>query len=639
MNWKFFALVSCLLFFSAREPASQGWGDWVVDWFTHLIWGEDEEPNREAEHVSPNLLASLSDVPASDTLTTLHGWPVLSLDVVGDLERGNRLEKSLTLVRNEAGPLPLDPATPVRLVYREGERPVQLVEMVRRFADVQEVAFTSDLVTALPHAEPMPTLVVVSDAPGVGTGSEWYIPLRSIDSLTLIHFGDPTLIDPPSSWNWINAPLRSRESETRIAQAIFGAAGLTGTLADGRGIRLRAIRGGFRTPEALGIDRFRFERIDNAINRAIRYGATPGAQLAVLKNGQVVYERSYGFHRYAKEEVVRVSDLYDLASITKAAATSLAVMKLYDEGRIDLDARVSTYLPEYRNKVVGNYRIDQLLTHHTGLQPGLPIYPYFNDDFIKDEFDPLHRLPLSATRWLDDRTPELLRHTLDQVAYTRRPEHRYSDVNYVLLQLIVEQISGQPLDVYVTKHFYDPMGLHRLAFRPLERFPIKQLIPTIVDRWMNRGELHGYVHDEGAAMMGGVAGHAGLFGNALDLGRLFQLLNDRGNYAGKQLISEKTVALFTARGPYNYRALGFDRLAGGYGSVVAAGASENTVGHTGFTGTCVWADPDNDMVFVFLTNRIHPDPANEKLLKYHTRSAIHRDVYHALRSYRSEDPA
>ncbi len=610
-----------------------------MDWVTELIWGpEDSSPAEHEPAVSAELLELLSVVPASDTLITRHGWPVLSLDVAGDLSRNSRLEKGVVLVANPGNQLPLSRDSSLRIISKEGQRPQQLIEMARRFGDVRDIPFSADLPAGLTTRSTLPTLVVVNDPPGRAAETHWYDDLLGVDNIIVVHFGDPGLLKVPSSLTWINAPLRSRESEYLIGQALFGAKALTGRLPDGRGVMLRATRSGFRYPEELGIDRYQFEKIDNAINRAIRYHATPGAQLTVLKNGQTVYERSYGFHRYAKQEPVRVSDLYDLASVTKAAATSLAVMKLYDEGRLDLKGRVSDYLPEYKTAVPGNYRIDQLLTHHTGIQPSLPIYPFLNDEFIKDQPDALHRLPLSATRWLDDRTPDLLRQSLDKIEYTRRPVYRYSDVNYVLLQLIVETISGKSLDEYVSDNFYRPMGLHRLAYQPLHRFGVTQLIPTIVDRWMNRGEILGYVHDEGAAMMGGVAGHAGLFGNAHDLARLFQLLNDGGVFEGTRLLSEATVNLFTARGPYNYRALGFDRLAGGHGSVIAAGASENTVGHTGFTGTCVWADPDNNLVFVLLTNRVFPDPANEQLLKSHIRTIIHRDVYRALNTF-NEDAA
>lgn len=352
-----------------------------------------------------------------------------------------------------------------------------------------------------------------------------------------------------------------------------------------------------------------------------------------MKDGQVVYEKAYGHQTYSRKSPVDVGQLYDLASVTKAAATSLAVMKLFEEGRIDLRARVRDYLPEFKKRVVGRYRIDQLLTHHTGIQANLPLHGLIGKQFVSDSLSEQFQLRISDNKWLDYAIPGRIRTAFQKVDYTRRPVYRYSDINYVLLQFIVEEITGSSLDAYVREHFYAPMGLGRLTFMAGETFPAHRLVPTITDNWMRGGLLRGYPHDEGAALLGGVAGHAGLFGNARDLGLLFQLLNDRGRFAGEQLLLPETVDRFTARGPYNYRALGFDRLAGGWGNVINAGASSATVGHTGFTGTCVWADPETNLVYVLLTNRIHPDPKNERLLGMHTRGRVHQDIYRGLGSF------
>lgn len=191
-------------------------------------------------------------------------------------------------------------------------------------------------------------------------------------------------------------------------------------------------------------------------------------------------------------------------------------------------------------------------------------------------------------------------------------------------------MSGVSLDQYVSQHFYEPLGLHRLTFKPAERLPADYCVPSVYDAWMRETILQGYVHDEGAALLGGVAGHAGLFGNARDLGRLFQLLLDKGQFSGQQIIDPTTVELFTSQYAYNYRALGFDRLMGGWSNLKDLGASEATFGHTGFSGTCVWADPDNELVFVLLTNRIFPDPKRDRFKRYRVRSRVHGDVYRAL---------
>ncbi|WP_157974255.1 serine hydrolase domain-containing protein [Lewinella sp. IMCC34183] len=631
-----------LLFSAASTDAEVGWGEWVVDWFSSWFVEAPAEtlPVAAPAPVAAADLALFSVVPGSDTLTRTTGWPYVSVDAAADVDRRERLLAQTVLATNPAGRLPLVTASAVRILYQEGQRPDYFIDMARRFADVQAVAFGDRLAPALAAAPDLPTLVVVTDPPTSVAPAHWYRALYSLGNFTLIHYGTPDLVtDLPTGWEWVNCLLRAKESESFVAQAVFGAQELNGRFADGTGLELPAVRTGFREPEATGVDRERLGALDQVINRAIRFGATPGAQLAVLKDGEVIYERAYGNHRYRRSEPVRVSDLYDLASVTKAAATTLAVMKLYDEGRLRLDARVSDYLPEYRDRTPGRYRIDQLLTHHTGLQSNLPLYPYLHEPFLSNVPTAENTLALSPRRYLASDVPARLRADLARLDHTRRPVYRYSDVNYVLLQFIVEAIAGEGLDTYVARNFYEPLGLRHLSFRPLERFGERQLVPTIVDKWMRRGELRGYVHDEGAALLGGVAGHAGLFGNASDLGRLFQLLLDGGAYDGRQLLSRATVERFTEQGPYNRRALGFDRLAAGYASVVRAGASDRTFGHTGFTGTCVWADPDNDLVFVLLTNRTYPDPDNSKFMKYGTRSRMQRDLYRALGSFRSATAA
>ncbi|WP_168797427.1 serine hydrolase domain-containing protein [Neolewinella litorea] len=636
--------IACLsLFSAAASESSAGWGEWVIEWVTSLFSPEVQKEDTKEIRIEPKVdeatLSTLHTIPGSDTLTLTEGWPYESLNVAGDVDRRSRLLAQTVLVGNPGRKLPLATDHPVRVIYPAGQRPDRFLRMARRFTDVQEIAFSDRLAPALAAAPALPTVVVATDPPGGLSNDDWYESLYTIGDYTLVHFGDAELLDTvPDDWGLINTPLRSKESEAFVAQSLFGAQALFGRLPGGAGVDLPETRQGFREPEVLGIDRSELASVDHTLNRAVRYQATPGAQLTVLKDGHVVYERAYGNHKYRGGEAVRVSDLYDLASVTKAAATTLAVMKLYDEGRLDLQARVSDYLPEYKRQVPGRYRIDQLLTHHTGLDPSLPLYTYIHAPYVADTADERHPLRLSESRWLDGDVPRRLRQDLAKVPYTRTPIHRYSDINYVLLQFVVESVTGLGLDEYVNQEFFEPMGLRHLAFRPLERFAPRQLVPTIVDRWINRGEVRGYVHDEGAALLGGVAGHAGLFGNATDLARLFQLLIDGGSYGGQQLVSEKTVQLFTEQGPYNYRALGFDRLERGYGSITDAGASARTFGHTGFTGTCVWADPDTDLVFVLLTNRTYPDPENKKFMQTGVRSRVHRDVYRALHSFESYQP-
>ena len=625
-----------------------GWVDTVVDWFSELFTApaateQVRKVNRDSLRATP-LGLLLNDTPSSATLPVDRNWPFQSLDVEQDLARYNRLLNQTVLLTDPAGKLPLSNSA-VRVIYPEVTRPEVLLDMLRRFVDVQEVAYNQLVPEVLSVSDVVPTVLVVDDVARLSApANPWYLSLA--DSLrrsttVLLHFGNAArLAGLPIDWQVMNCPERTKESEALLAQAVVGAERIAGKLAKstpqfaaGTGYRLVGERIGFRFPEQLGIDRNVLQRVDGQIERGIRYRAMPGAQLVVLKGGQVVYEKAYGHQTFRKDPVTN-GDLYDLASVTKAAATTLAAMKLYDEGRLDLRARVRDYLPEFKGSLVGRYRIDQLLSHQTGLQPNLPVLPYYTREFTVDEQSFTHRFPIGPGKFLDSRVPELARKAVGgKLEHTRRPSHVYSDVNYYLLQLVIEGISGTPLDQYVAEHFYQPMGLGKITYTPLTHFPAERLVPTINESWLRGGLLRGYVHDEGAAVLGGVAGHAGLFSNARDLGRLFQLLNNGGTLNGREYLRPETVTLFTSRSPFNYRALGFDRLNARWGSSVQHGASPNTVGHLGFTGTSVWADAENDLVFVLLTNRVCPDPKNKKFQRMHIRSRVAQAVYGSLGSY------
>lgn len=640
-------LFLCLL---STPLQATGWADQLFDWFASLFGDDAERTSLELSaeqfdslRTSPTGLL-LNEIADADTLAINTSWPYESVDPAGDLERHGRLLRQTVLLTKPNGKLPLTEREAVRIIYRQDQRPARLIGMARRFANVQEVPFDEVIGYALPVGLDLPTIIVADDPMGQSAfNNDWYHALYDLaaESISLIHFGDPSLmIGVPYNWSVLNTPLRCKESEAFLAQAIFGAELIDGRLTEattafraGTGYRLEPTRRGFRLPEELGIDRHKMEYVDYQINRGIRYRAMPGAQLLVLKDGQVVYEKAYGHHTYRKQAVTP-GDLYDIASITKSAATTLAVMRLYDEGKIKLDAQVRDYLPELKKKTIGRYKIERLLAHHTGLQSEIPLTGLIGKQYVSDELLDAFKLPIGPGRWLDEEVPGKVRKNLKgKIGRTRRQIYKYSDLNYYLLQLIVEEIAGEPMDELLEREFYQPMRLGRLGFRPIENFPTEQLVPTVTDKWMRGGLLRGYVHDEGAALLGGVAGHAGLFSNAHDLGRLFQLFNDEGAYGDQQLLSPETVALFTSKNRYNYRALGFDRLAGGWQNVVNAGASHATFGHLGFSGTSVWADPENNLVFVLLTNRVHPDPKNERFQKMQIRGRVHQGVYRALNSW------
>lgn len=635
-----FPLLTAALLLSSSPAQAEGWVSHLVEWVACLF--------SPAAMTTPDTTISagqkhtpLAAATASDTLRLFQHWPEASVAGQLDADRYSALLAQSTLIANPGQILPVTAAT-VRVIYRSGHRPMALIDMAQRFADIQEIAFTDDLPQRLLSAPVLPTLIV-AEREADPRSAPWYHPLYDAHVLaqaTLLHFGkaDPG-IDFPDTWALLHCPTQHRTSERLLIQAFFGAqsltASLTQPLADfpaGAGEVLTAVRGGYRLPEIAGLDRTALERADNYIQRGIRYRAMPGAQLVVLKGGHVVYEKAYGHHTY-RRQAVSTTDLYDLASVTKAAATTLAVMKLYDDGQLSLSAPLRQYLPELKGRPVGRYTIEQLLAHHTGLQAELPLDGLLGKQFVSDVMSDNFQLPVGPDRYLDTQIPLTIRERIrGDLWRTRRPIYLYSDLNFYLLQLVVESISGESLDVFVARTFYTPLQLGRLTFRPLEQFPASQLVPSIHEPWMRGGLLRGYVHDEGAALLGGVAGHAGLFGNARQLGQLFQLILNEGTFAGQQLLRPETVRKFTGRNRFNHRALGFDRLAAGWPYVVTAGASEDTFGHLGFTGTSVWADPDNNLVFVLLTNRVFPDARKDVFQRMQIRGKVHKSIYQALLS-------
>ena len=392
-------------------------------------------------------------------------------------------------------------------------------------------------------------------------------------------------------------------------------------------------------------DPVKFSEIDSVAEDAIAKHATPGCVLLALKNGRVAYEKAYGSFTYENNGPVSLHTVYDLASLTKVFATTLAVMKLYEEGKIDLKKKLRDYLPETIGTNKENIVIEQLLIHEAGLEAFIPFYketidaagkplPGLYSNTRSDSFDiPVAREMFLRSSWRDTIYARILQSR-------KKPEGKYlySDNDFIFLAKVAEKVSGLRLDEYVSKEFYSPMQLQSIGFHPLERNDINNIAPTENEHVFRDQLLRGYVHDPGAAMLGGVAGHAGLFSNAYDLAALMQMLLNGGVFNDKQYFKKETVELFTAyHGRESRRGFGFDKPekdnAFRKEPYPALSASPAAFGHTGFTGTCAWADPVAGTVFIFLSNRLYPDGSN-LLLNMNIRGKISELLYRAL-SYSS----
>ena len=598
-------------------------------------------------------------------------------------------------------------------------------------------------------------LIILSDSSLVGFTSYLNNQLKKHTETVLVHFGsvyqDLLALEANSV---IIANNLHDYNQTYSAQLVFGGVAASGRIAYhlndsisyNYGLKTLKTRLKYSIPEDAGLCRESLTKIDSIVNAAITSTTFPGCQVFVAKNGTVVYNKSFGYHDYSRRKPVRNSDLYDIASITKIAATSLAVMKLTEEKKLDLNEKTGKYFKDtyidYGNipadtiisfdtisifgksktqlqemfkdindtvhlndtlvivqnivflRATPRYNIFQvpvrrLLMHQSGISPSLPILPYLfyrktytdlANQYILDK-DTINNSALVNNTFLDTllgfdnqidmlfpELKDLSSIEIDQLAFNyffsrrrikdsadiqitdkmylrnhfgdslyknikrlkiySRAVTEYSCMNMILMQMIVDSINKKDIDRYLKEEFYSDLGMLRTSYNPLKYFSRDNIIPTEDDRLWRKQLIHGTVHDPSAAILGGISGNAGLFSTASDLGILGQLWLNRGIYGGKRYLNPLTVDYFTGDQPENYRGLGFDRAK--KNGVHAISASPSTYGHLGFTGCCMWVDPENEIVFVFLSNRIHPRSSNFKLISNKVRQRIHQAVYDAV---------
>ena len=387
--------------------------------------------------------------------------------------------------------------------------------------------------------------------------------------------------------------------------------------------------------------------IDSIINKGLAEKGFPGCQILAIRKGDIIMNKAFGFTDYEHNIPVSKSMLYDIASITKVAATTLAIMKLYDDGKIKLEDSLATFLPITLHTDKQGLLIKNILLHQAGLVPFIPFYKEVIDtanvSFLKDYFtnisDKNHNINVAADLYLRNDWADTILQRIIASPLLSKGKYVYSDNDFILLGKLVEQITHQSLEEYVQQQFFLPMQLNNITYHPLDKFYLNNIVPTENDNWFRKQLLQGYVDDEGAAMMGGVAGHAGVFSNAENLAIIFQMLLNKGEWNGKQYLKPTTVELFTAYSSRNSRrGLGFDKPEQNNFTrkepYPCKTATPSAFGHTGFTGTCVWADPAYDLVFVFLSNRVNPDRKNNLLINQNIRGQLLEEVYKQIRVIR-----
>ena len=445
----------------------------------------------------------------------------------------------------------------------------------------------------------------------------------------------------------------SKVAQQQVAQAIFGGIGMSGKIPVttkhfeiNSGINTKAIRMVYVSPEEIGFNADKLYKIDSIAQNAIAKKATPGCQILIAKEGNILFNKSYGYHTYDEKIAVKNSDVYDIASITKIAATVPLLMQMVDEGNLSLDDELGKYL-ELDSTDKSVLIIREILAHQADLYPWIPFYKQtlekdsisglmqLRDTLYSNESSKEFPIKVADGIFLHHSYPDSIIQQIIASELLEKKEYRYSDLGYYLFKELIENSYGNYLNAVIYNEFHDRLGMSNTSYNFSNYLNKDRIVPTEEDFIFRSQLLDGYVHDMGAAMQGGIGGHAGLFSNANDLAKLMQMYLQNGEYAGERYLSEEVVKEFTkCQFPNNdnRRGAGFDKVAlpDQEGGPASENASPEGFGHSGFTGTLVWADPKTQIVYVFLSNRIHPDASNKKLLKMDVRTEIMKVIYDSL---------
>jgi len=483
---------------------------------------------------------------------------------------------------------------------------------------------------------------------------DWLGAVSNADKSALVLFGNPLALKNNVDLSGINSVVIGYENHDlmvdRIGQFLVGSVATNGRLPitvnslfkDGFGIKIDwAGRLKESQPEEVGIDPEKLSRIDEIVANSIAAKAFPGCQIVVAIDGKVIYRRAFGHHTYDKKIEVMNDDVYDIASVTKIAASTLSIMKLNSEGSINLEEKLNDHLSELMgDSPLRNIKLRDMLSHQAGLTPWIPFYTKTLQDqqlsstYYRTKESDTFSVKVAENLWIDKNyQTEMYNSILGSRLGSKK--YKYSDLGYYFIKKIVEKHSGMSLDEYVTTKFYEPMGLKYMRYNPLDYFSKDKIPPTEDDKIFRKQLVHGYVHDQGAAMMGGVGGHAGVFANASDLAGLMQMFMNKGTYGGQRYIKEQVIEEYTDCQfcSTSRRGAGFDKpTRNRKGGPASNKTSLKSFGHSGFTGTLAWADPEYKVNYIFLSNRVYPDAENWKIVKMNIRTEIQDVIYDALAS-------
>ncbi|MCB9232420.1 MAG: serine hydrolase [Bacteroidia bacterium] len=614
-----------------------------------------------------NVQKTIEQLTSYDDITNLEGL----------ILRKQLYESAITLARNDSNLIPIGSLAQrkVAQVQIGGTDHGPFYQTVKKYGPLDyyylpSVSDAGQRKAVLQALQKSTTVLVTVEGMNKYAGRNFGVSVATVDfmhelnktqkEVVLTLFGNPySLKNFGPETAVIVAYEDAPEAQVAAAEVIFGGLVPSGQLPVTASDFFRAGQGrlgrfperfAFAWPEEAGMKGQELARIDAIAKDAISKGATPGCAILVMRGNKIVYDKAFGNTVYKNGTPIDpYNSMYDLASVTKVTATTLATMRLVEEGKINLDEKVSAYLPDLAESNKSKIKVRNLLTHNAGLKAWIPFYM---DTYAKD-----NKLKLDTAIYSNKKDERFCVPILDGlymcVDYQDSiwgkiinsgvgSEQRvvYSDLGLIIMGRIIEKVSGTSLDHYVDSVFYQPMGLNNTCFNPGLKGLGKRCVPTELDQAWRGGEVQGFVHDQASAMLGGVCGHAGLFSNVYDLAKLFYMVNNRGEYGGMKFFDQKTITDFTARQYKNSRkGLGWDKpdTDSKDGTPCSQYSSELTFGHTGFTGIGAWCDPKEDIVMIFLSNRTYPDANNKKLLGMNVRSNIMDVIYESIYAFENPD--
>lgn len=580
------------------------------------------------------------------------------------------IKNAITLVRDQKQLIPLNGQNDIISISLGKSFPKEFQQTLRKFSNGKQFQSsdpqqTKKIFEKLKNEDPNTVFLISLHDMGRFASSNFGLNTQEIDLINqwanenrvvLTVFGNPYSL---SYFDNIETVIMGYHddpmTQKAVAESIFGKSGFKGRLPVSaspissyhQGITTSSNESlQFGLPESVGVDGQRLHRtIDSLVDAALFEEAMPGCQILIAKNNQIIFREAYGYHTYDKKRSTEINDLYDLASITKVVGATAAIMKLYENGHISLDEPIHNYLPEARGTDKADLTLRDIMAHRAGLRSWIPFYKETLDHekqsrpsptYYSNQKDEIFGLQVNEELFLRTDYADTIYQIILDTPLRNSKNYLYSDLGFILITKIVENVSGRPLNKFLHEEIFEPLNMVYTHYQPSLYFPSHKIAPTEDDTYFRFNRVQGHVHDMAAAMLDGISGHAGLFSNVDDLAIFFQMLLNEGTYNGVRIFRPSTIREFTSRHPKDKRrGIGFDMKTMDVPDSktnIAPLASNETFGHYGFTGTAAWADPTYELIYIFLSNRTYPDyPNRPNLLHLHNyRENIQNAIYESM---------